>query len=214
MASRILVVSPHPDDEAIGCGGTLRKHICDGDEVRALFLTSGEQGGHGLDQKEARRIREGEARKAAAILGIKEIEFWRGKDGALRATRRLVGRLAAAIEVYRPDRIYAPNDLESHPDHRAVARLVRTARRRAGVQCRVLLFEVWTPLTTVDEIVDISSHLETKLAAIRAYRSQCAVLRFDDAVLGLARYRGELFCWPKPDPDHGRYAEVFREQTP
>ena len=47
--------------------------------------------------------------------------------------------------------------------------------------------------------------METKLAAIRAYASQCRVLRFDDAALGLNRYRGEMHCWPGGD-----YAEIFQ----
>ena len=73
------------------------------------------------------------------------------------------------------------------------------------------MFEVWTPLTVIDEIVDITPHIEIKLAAIRAYQSQCGVLKFDDAMLGLARYRGEFFCWPKPEEHSGQYAEVFKE---
>ena len=41
---RVLVISPHPDDDVIGCGGTLRRHVLDGDEVRVIYLTSGERG--------------------------------------------------------------------------------------------------------------------------------------------------------------------------
>jgi LmbE family N-acetylglucosaminyl deacetylase len=214
MGSRVLVISPHPDDEAIGCGGTLRKHVVDGDHVRVCFLTSGEHGGHGATEEETRCKREREARISAAILGFHEIEFWGGKDGAFRVNRRIIERLAALIWDYQPDLIYVPNDLESHPDHRAAARLVKAARRRVDIELVVLMFEVWTPLTTIDEIVDISPFIADKVAAIRAYESQCAVLRFDEAALGLARYRGEMFCWPKHEPEHGRYAEVFRKQAP
>jgi LmbE family N-acetylglucosaminyl deacetylase len=214
MGSRVLVISPHPDDEAIGCGGTLRKHIVDGDHVRVCFLTSGEHGGRGANEEETRCKREREARISAVILGFHEIEFWGEKDRALRADCRLIERLTSLIRDYRPNLIYVPNDLESHPDHRAAARLVRAARRRVDIDLVVLMFEIWTPLTTIDEIVDISPFIDGKIAAIRAYESQCAILRFDDALLGLARYRGEMFCWPKHKPEHGRYAEVFRKQAP
>src|SRR5262249_18052193 len=73
---RILVISPHPDDESIGCGGALRKHALRGDEVRVVFLTSGEKGGHGRPLEETARARELEAATAAAILGLAGIEFW------------------------------------------------------------------------------------------------------------------------------------------
>jgi len=65
-------------------------------------------------------------------------------------------------------------------------------------------FEVWTPLQRIDHIVDVSRHIKVKIAAIRAYRSQCAVMRFDEALIALNRYRGEMHSWPGGD-----YAEVF-----
>lgn len=206
---RVLVISPHPDDESIGCGGTLRKHVVEGDIVHVIFLTSGESGGHGRGVQETRRLREAEAKKAAKILGLAKIEFWQEPDGALRAARSVVRKLQSVIKAWKPDLLYAPHGEEQHPDHRSAARLVR--RALAGLPARdskplVRLFEVWTPLQRMDHIEDISDYIKVKLAAIEVYATQCAVVDFVDAFRGLARYRGEMHCWPE-----GEYAEVFAE---
>jgi LmbE family N-acetylglucosaminyl deacetylase len=204
---RVLVLSPHPDDEAIGCGGTLRGHVLAGDEVRVLFLTSGEQGGHGTPPDETLQIREAEAHAAAKILGLGRIEFWHQPDGRLKANAELIARLQKLIKSWRPQWIYVTHSGEMHPDHRAAARLVRRSLAAADngrVIPIVRMYEVWTPLQRMDEVVDIAAEMETKLAAVRSYASQCRVLRFDDAVLGLNRYRGEMHCWPGGD-----YAEIF-----
>ena len=66
------------------------------------------------------------------------------------------------------------------------------------------MYEVWTPIREIDHIVDITPFVDVKRAAIESYESQCAVMAFDDAILGLNRYRGEMHCWPD-----GEYAEVF-----
>jgi LmbE family N-acetylglucosaminyl deacetylase len=200
--SSVLVVGAHPDDEAIGCGGTLRRHVLDGDDVRAIFLTSGEAGGHGTERPG--ETREREAREAAAILGITEMQFWREPDGHLRARSTLVQRLAIAIVESQASLVYAPHRTDDHPDHRCAARIVRRALDIATHRVELLQFELWTPLASVDRVVDISTVLDEKLRAIRAYRSQCAVMAFDDAFEGLARYRGEMHSWPG-----GPYAEVF-----
>lgn len=202
---RVLVLSPHPDDEAIGCGGTIRRHVVAGAEVRIVFLTSGERGGHGRSSEDTLRMREEEARAAGRILGVAEVDFWREPDGALAPTARVVDRLRDLLEGWRPDVLYATHDGEMHPDHRATVAIVRAAMGSPPASSpRVLLYEVWTPLQRMDEIVDISEFLDDKLNAVRAHACQCAVLRFDDAVRGLNRYRGEMHSWPGGD-----YAEVF-----
>jgi LmbE family N-acetylglucosaminyl deacetylase len=203
------VVSPHPDDETVGCGGALRLHALAGAEILVVFLTSGEAGGHGLSPPETLRLREAEALRAAAALGVATTDFWQLPDGRLSAARATVERLRRLVHACAPDVVYVPHGGEQHPDHRAAARLVRRALADplpGTTRPRVLMFEVWTPLADIDELVDISPVIDTKLAAIRLYASQCRVLRFDEALAGLARYRGEMHCWPGGD-----YAEVYRE---
>ncbi len=206
--NRVLVLSPHPDDESIGCGGTLRGHVLDGDLVNVVFLTSGEAGGHGTPPDETARIREAEAHAASRILGLQQIDFWREPDGKLRATEQLVDRLRAKLQEVQPDVVYVTHDREMLGDHSAAARLLRRAllgsQKRNGKPA-ALMFEVWTPLQQMDQIVDITPHVEVKRQAIRAYRSQCSVMRFDEAALALNRYRGEMHSWPGSD-----YAEIFR----
>lgn len=203
---RVLVICPHPDDESIGCGGTLRRHVLDGDIARAVFLTSGEVGG-GVASAERARLRECEAVAASAILGLADVEFWHEPDSALRARHALAARLRAAVEAWRPDLLYVTHDREMHADHRAAARLVRRVLSTlppALAPPAVRMFEVWTPLSVPDEIVDISPHVAVKVAAIRAYASQCREMRYDEAALALSRYRGEMYSW-----EGGDYAEVF-----
>jgi LmbE family N-acetylglucosaminyl deacetylase len=198
----VLVVGAHPDDEALGCGGTLRRHALAGDLVTAVFLTSGESGGHGIDDPGGTRERE--ARAAARILGIAEVQFWGEPDGRLRAQRELARRLASLIARSRVSVLYAPHERDEHPDHRATARIVRAALAASSRRAQVWQYEIWAPLAQIDHVVDISEVIDEKLRAIRAYRSQCAVMRFDDAFRGLARYRGEMHSWPG-----GPFAEVF-----
>ena len=92
--SRVLVLSPHPDDESIGCGGTICKHVAAGDEVRIVFLTSGEKGGHGTSAVETRRIRESEAASAARVPAFPGFLFWPSSLGSLLATQPAVKRIA------------------------------------------------------------------------------------------------------------------------
>ena len=111
------------------------------------------------------------------------------------------------LRAWRPHRVYVTHEREQHPDHRAAALLVRRAlagKRSGSIRPVVRFFEVWTPVQRITEVVDISPYIHVKLRAIRAHRTQCRVMRFDEAFLALSRYRGELHSWPGGD-----YAEVF-----
>ena len=205
----ILVLSPHPDDEAIGCGGTIRQHVADGDAVHITFLTSGEAGGVG-GEKDLGGVREGEAEAAGEILGVKELEFWREPDGALGAGPDLVDRLVARIQDLAAGTIYVTHDREMHADHQMAAiltyrALLALSLERPAKLPAVWMYEVWTPLQELNRIVDITEHMDAKLAAVRAHKTQCDIMPFDAAVEGLNRYRGEFHSWPG-----GPYAEVFR----
>ena len=204
---RIIVVSPHPDDEAIGCGGAISKHVKEGDIVEVIFLTSGEKGGHGRPEAETISTRETEAAEAAKILQVSNIEFWREPDGNFQASPGNVKRLIEKIVASKADIIYVPHKNEAHRDHQAAAALViNTMALLPGNIGKpiVWMYEVWTPLQQFDHIVDISAYVEIKRKAILAHKSQCSVMSFDQAILGLNRYRGEMFSWPE-----GEYAETF-----
>lgn len=206
--NHILVISPHPDDESIGCGGTICKHVQEGADVEVVFLTSGEKGGHGRQEEETVKIREEEASMACKILDVSNVEFWRQRDGAFAANHECIHRMIQKIRSSKPATIYVTHDGEMHPDHQAAAALVKSALasvHAAAIQPMVWMYEVWTPIQQIDHIVDISAYVDVKRKAIQAHRSQCSVLRFDEAILCLNRYRGEMHSWPGGD-----YAEAFK----
>src|SRR6185369_9154168 len=116
----VLVIAPHPDDETIGCGGSILLHVEQGDRVVAVFLTSGELGLKHLSPAEAWRIREGEARRAGRRLGLAALHFLRQPDWYLnKNTRKAAAALRPIIRNEAPRLIYLPHPAEWHPDHKA-----------------------------------------------------------------------------------------------
>jgi LmbE family N-acetylglucosaminyl deacetylase len=211
MAERtnILVIAPHPDDESIGCGGTIALHAARGDHVAAVFLTSGELGLKHLSPERARQVREREAEAAARVLGLATLEFLRLPDWyvgdlldqAATALRPILDRLA-------PERIYLPHAQEWHPDHAASLPAVSAALAGSSIpQPALLSYEVWTPLAAYDDGTDITSLMGRKLDAVRCHRSQLEQLRYDRGVRGLNMYRGAI-AWGCG------YAEVFQHVRP
>jgi N-acetylglucosamine malate deacetylase 1 len=200
----VLVVAPHPDDEAIGCGGAICLHVARGDHVRAVYLTSGELGLKHLPREEAWHIREAEARASAAVLGLSGLTFLRFPDWALgEQVDESAAKLHSVIREEAPRLLYVPHPGDSHPDHQAALPIVHAALRGFARGSRLLGFEVWTPLSTYDEVHDITTVIERKLEAIRCYRSQLNYFRYERAARGLSEYRGAM-------AGRCEFAEVFR----
>jgi LmbE family N-acetylglucosaminyl deacetylase len=187
-----LVVAPHPDDEAIGCGGIVAQNAAEGSRISVAFLSSGECGIPSKAAPDAVREREREAVAAAEILGVAELHFLRAPDGQIEAQCEKTARtLADVLRDDPPDLIRIPHPLDGHADHHAAWPVVQNALRIAGIPTpQILAYEVWTPMTTPDYTEDISSVMERKLAAIRCYASQLQQLPYDRGIAGLNAYRG------------------------
>lgn len=190
---RVLVVAAHPDDIEIGCGGFIAANTEVGNEVKAIILTNGERGCPGLSVTEAAQIRTEEAYAASKILGYEIVEMYGLPDGMLAYSNGLRDKLARNIEILAPDIVLVTHERESHPDHKVAGILVREALKtwlNKPPEC--LTYEVWTPLEKTDRVFNISYHVEKKLQAIRAHNSQISRQAFDEASVGLSRYRGVM----------------------
>jgi len=186
----VVVIAPHPDDEAIACGGALRLHADAGDRTFAVFLSSGELGLKHLPKEEAWRIREAEAEAAAQHLGLAGIEFYRQPDWFVGDVAPLGKSLARLLERERQEIVYLPHPAEWHPDHQAALPILREAARQLPqVAPRVLGYEIWTPMQADLALKNITCVLVQKMKAVRCYKSQLASFRYDRAIRGLNQYR-------------------------
>lgn len=199
-----LVFAPHPDDEALGCGGLLCAYKAAGIPVTAVIVTSGDHGEHG---KAGADVREQESRAAADFLGIAKLIFWREPDRGVAYNERIIAAAQQAILDSNADLIIAPSTSEIHPDHRATAWIAIEAARRlvaAGRNLRVALYEIGAPLPRVNVLVDITAHEATKKNAVGCYTSQLAISRYDELIMGLNRFRSYTL------PAQTRFAEAYR----
>jgi LmbE family N-acetylglucosaminyl deacetylase len=204
---RIVVLAPHMDDEVIGCGGTLARHIACGSDVTVVFLTDGRLGGKdgaaGAARSDITAVRKREAQLALAELGITQSVFLDGEDGRLGASPGLGEALRAALAAARPDIVYLPFFLEEHPDHRAVSVLLAEAVNGADMSFRCHGYEVWTPLFP-NCLVRIDATVEAKRRAIAHYQSQLAEANYLHTALALNAYRSSALA-----DGECRFAEAF-----
>ena len=183
-----LVLAPHPDDETLGCGATIMRKLAAGTSVQIVIATDGRYWPPStkLSADALAEIREGEAHRAAAILGLprKNLAFLRFEDGRLADQRQLLrDRLVDSLDAINPEEVFVPSIIDTHPDHRVLAEL---GRELAQVQRdrHPLLYEYpiwfWDPrvlrirhlLERRIRIVRTAEFGPRKRAAIAAYRSQ------------------------------------------
>jgi LmbE family N-acetylglucosaminyl deacetylase len=203
----ILVLAPHPDDESLGCGGTIKLLTEAGKNVDVAFMTRGE---NGIDvptsiqdsiHSQLASTREAEARAACEVLGVRAVEFLKGSDGGLINQPHLAHSLIYLLNAGNYQRVFSPWQGEAHPDHVATFRWLQRAVADTGVLPSIWLYEIWTPFQPSD-LVPIDLTIESKRAAILKHESQLACLDYLAAFMGLASYRA-LHCPPS------KYAEGF-----
>ena len=180
-AQSALVLAPHPDDEVFGCGGAIASHVRLGVPVCVVVLTDGAKFG---DESE----RANESRAAAKVLGYGEPEFWNLPDRGLRYSDRLVQRIADLITRTGTDLVYAPSPWEIHPDHRQASGLAIEAVRRVRYPVRLAFYEIGVPLRP-NILLDITTYLGAKEAAMRCFRSQLAQQDYVAHIQALNLYR-------------------------
>ena len=187
---RILVLAPHPDDETIGCGGSLALHAKAGDPVKVVILTDGGLGdiSNEMAKSDYVALRKKEALEACATLGVFDLEFWDYPDRSLSGSRGVLRKIVDLLASYSPDLVYCPSPFEIHPDHRATCFLVFDAIRSCDLDFQVAFCEINQPVS-VDSLVDITSVIGKKKEALAAYRSQLKERPYDDVCLSLARFR-------------------------
>jgi LmbE family N-acetylglucosaminyl deacetylase len=218
----ILIISPHHDDEVIGCGGTIAKYSQNNNKIAVIYITAGWSGLPKIKSKEkAIKIRESEAYNACKILGIQKVFFMREDDRNIYNKKgEIIQKLIKVIREVKPDIVYVPHPNEKDIEHRIVYEATKEAvwlskspyLPNLGVSIKsiknIYLYEVWTPMKDFFIREDITDVIDVKTKALLAYKSQLDYFNLVDAITGLNMYRGSMIGTIK------KFAEVFQIENP
>lgn len=207
----ILVVAAHPDDEVLGCGGTIAKHADAGDSVEILIVAEGQTSRqhvrNRLQVHNELSTLEASAKTAGEILGARSVELLALPDNRLDSLDRLdlIKIVEERINHHKPEIVYTHHAGDVNIDHRRLHEAVVTACRPTPGQTvnRMLSFEVassseWQPPGSnwafqANWFVDISKQWQRKEKALEAYLSEMRPwphARSIEAVKHLANWRG------------------------
>jgi LmbE family N-acetylglucosaminyl deacetylase len=196
-----LVIAPHPDDESLGCGGTIARLRRLNLPVYVLFVSDGtlsHPNSPSYPADRLRALRETEALAALQILGVPEenATFMRQKDRQVLMSdqpgfEETVHYVTRLLEHQKPDTILVPWRRDPHPDHRASWHLLAEAVTRVSNPPRVLEYLIWlwelgneADMPRVEEVVGwrvaIDTVMDQRDQAIAAHRSQVTRLIDDD----------------------------------
>jgi len=204
VKKRILVVAPHPDDEVLGVGGTIAKYSEQGNEVFVLMVS-----GHlpPLYSRDAYEKTVSEAYAAFDILGILKSKFLEIPATMIddRPLHEVNSKISKIVNDFNPHIVLCPYP-DRHVDHRLVFDSVMVATRPVGIGRNIEIVAAYETLSethwnaphiepnfTPNWVVDITEQVDTKLNALRCYKSQISNFpgpRSIEAVEALAKFRG------------------------
>ncbi len=210
--TRILVVAAHPDDEVLGCGGTLAKAIAAGAQVAVQFLGEGISARFPVGQYDSEefhaqtRVRMAGARKALQVLGITDCDFGERLCGQFDTYPliSMVKDIERKMALFKPDLLFTHNPAEVNIDHRLTYKAVEVACRptRYFIPTQIYTFEIpcsgsWTFASAFkpNVFVDVSEFWDQKLAAWACYEGEARPFPFPRSIEGLktlAGYRGMM----------------------
>lgn len=209
--NNILVIAAHPDDEVLGCGGTIAAHSQAGDAVHVLILAEGitSREDHRDRDKNSTKLTQlsKSAQEANRLLGAASVYLHDFPDNRMDSIDRLtvIKLIEKFVDKYKPSIVYTHHAGDLNVDHRIIHEAVVTACRPAlGNSVNTLLFfEIassteWqtsysAPPFTPNWFVDISSTLNIKLKALEVYNSEMRDWPHPRSLKGveyLARWRG------------------------
>jgi LmbE family N-acetylglucosaminyl deacetylase len=190
LAQNVLVIAAHPDDEVLGCGGTMARYASEGHAIHVAIL------GEGISSRHRRRDEassdaltdlQADANAAGAALGVRSVVFGGLPDNRFDqlALLDVVKQVEGLIEATRPDVIFTHHPGDLNIDHGITFRAVLTATRPGASPVDVpdvYTFEVpssteWAfqriaPVFRPNVFVDIAPWLESKIAAMQCYGSE------------------------------------------
>lgn len=182
MIKNVLIVVAHADDEALGCGGTIAKHVANGDIVQLLILADGVTSRSNTTTFES-ADRNHASDKATKILGIDHTVRLDLPDNCLDSLPllKIVQAIENVIQKFRPSVIYTHHYGDLNVDHQITHRAVMTACRPLPGHCvkEIYTFEVlssteWNISFAQSFLpqlfVDITDYLDTKMKALEAYQ--------------------------------------------
>ena len=201
---RILVISPHPDDETLGMGGSIAKLIHSGSDVFILTVS-----GHlpPLYKKDDYEITVKEAKKAYKILGVKDFDFLEIPATMVNEVpvHKLNAMIGNVVKEFLPNQVFIPFP-DRHIDHRLIFESMMVATRPIKESSNINLVAAYETLSethwnapylepnfTPNFVIDIDDYIEIKLEALRCYQSQITNKegpRSLRAVESLAEFRG------------------------
>jgi len=194
-AKRILVIAPHQDDESIGCGGTIIKHVKLGGKVEIVFCTSGEE----------KRMEE--TKEAAKILGSKLNHFLQFDIRSLYDnTNKLAERFTELFNRIKPEIIFLPFMIDNHQDHIAISRAFAKSYKQKKIDSLVYAYSVWTTMIP-NVVIDISQEWEQKKQAIECYKTQTKDRDYVTMASSISKY------WSIVKGKNTQYCESFFKAT-
>lgn len=211
----VIVFAPHPDDEILGCGGVMAKHVAIGNNIYVCIATCGHPpifNDSLMKKRKWPHILYPEIKKAHDLLGVKETFFLDCPAADMESEKRFVlnKKIVDIIQKVKPEVIYIPHFGDMQKDHTILSESIMVAVRPKGkhVVKKVYSYETlseteWniphvTNIFIPNTYVDITDYLKKKLKAMNCYHSQLG--DFPDprslrAIESLARLRGStMFC--------------------